>query len=156
MSWWRRDEKLDDPTQIEKLAREIADDIYRRLHGELSGIKDVTKLAGRVATLRQEVEKLTIERDRKQEEYDRREREIEHKVGLERKRQEFEITQAKRETTVVIREENLAADKQRFEEQMAFHQERFEEEVKSLRKLVNKMMERLPSAEIIANFGGPQ
>ena len=155
MAWFGfRENSIDQPDRIEKLAREIADDIYNRLQGELSGLRDVSKLSSKVAGLRQEVEKLTIERDRKQEEFSRREREIEHKVGLERKRQEFEIDQAKRETTVTVREENLDADKKRFEEQMAFHEKRFTEEVKYLKDMVSEVLKRLPSAEIIANVGG--
>ena len=75
-----------------------------------------------------------------------------HKVGLERKRQEFEIKQAKREATVNIREENLSADRDRFENQMKFQEERFTKEVKYLKDMMNKMMERLPSAEIYAKI----
>ena len=107
-----------------------------------------------VADLEKEISRLGIEADRKKEEWDRREREIEHKIGLERKRQEFEITQAKRETTVVVREENLAADKERFKAEMDFQRKRLEEEVASLRTLVGQMLERLPSAEIYANLSG--
>ena len=104
--------------------------------------------------MRAELAKLTIERDRKQEEWDRREREIEHKVGLERKRQEFEIQQARRETVLGVREENLAAEKERFKGEMDFQRKRLEEEVGSLRELVAEMLKRLPSAEIYAQIGG--
>lgn len=58
-------------------------------------------------------------------------REVEHKVGLERKRQEFEIQQAKRETEVKVREENLAADKERFKAEMNFQREHLQSEIKS-------------------------
>jgi hypothetical protein len=102
------------------------------------------------AQLVKEIEDLKIERDRRQEEYDRREREVEHKVGLERKRQEFEIVQTKRETTVQVREENLEADKERFKAEMEFQRKHLEDEIGSLRELVNNMMKRLPSAEIFA------
>jgi hypothetical protein len=108
----------------------------------------------KVSELEQEITKLTIEKDRKQEEWDRREREIEHKVGLEQKRQEFEISQAKRDTQVTVREENLAADKERFKAEMDFQRKRLEEEVASLRTLVGQMLERLPSAEIYADLSG--
>ena len=105
-----------------------------------------------VAELSAAIEDLKIEKGRREEEYARREREVEHKVGLERKRQEFEIAQAKRETTVAVREENLKADKERFKAEMDFQRKRLEEEVSSLRELVQKMMERLPSAEIYAEL----
>lgn len=107
--------------------------------------------AEKVGKLEKDISRLEIERDKKQEEFDRREREVEHKVGLERKRQEFEIEQAKRETTVAVREENLSADKERFKAEMDFQRKRLEGEVESLRTLVAQMLERLPSAEIIAN-----
>jgi len=108
---------------------------------------------GSIVKLREEISKLEIDRAKKQEEFDRREREVEHKVGLERKRQEFEIQQAKRETTVGVREENLKADKERFKSEMDFQRKRLEEEVASLRELVGEMLKRLPSAEIIVNAG---
>jgi len=69
-------------------------------------------------------------------------------VGLERKRQEFEIEQAKRETTVAVREENLKADKDRFAEQLKFHEDRFATEVGYLKDMMGQLMERLPTAEI--------
>lgn len=108
----------------------------------------------KIADLEKEVTRLTIEADRKKEEWERREREIEHKIGLERKRQEFEIQQAKRDTSVTVREENLKADKERFKAEMDFQRERLQGEVASLRELVTQMLQRLPSAEIYAEIGG--
>lgn len=107
----------------------------------------------KVADLKKKLANMEIEHGKKVEGWDRREREIEHKIGLERKRQEFEIEQAKRETTVKVREENLTADKERFKAEMEFQRERLSGEVDALRKLVDQMLQRLPSAEIIANFG---
>jgi hypothetical protein len=89
------------------------------------------KRFGDLAKLREEIETLKIEKGRREEEFAKREREIEHKVGLERKRQEFEIEQAKRETSVKVREENLSADRKRFEG-----------EVKYLHEMAEKLMER--------------
>ena len=107
-----------------------------------------------IVDLRKQLTALEIERDRKNEEWARREREIEHKVGLERKRQEVEIEQAKRETAVTVREESLKAEKERFKSEMDFQRKRLEEEVTALRTLVGQMMERLPSAEIYADLTG--
>ena len=101
--------------------------------------------------LKRQISQLEIDRDKKKEEFDRREREVEHKVGLERKRQEFEIEQAKRETTVKVREENLAADKDRFKSEMDFQRKHLEGEIGSLRTLVGQLLERVPSAEIFAD-----
>jgi hypothetical protein len=66
-------------------------------------------------------------------------------VGLERKRQEFEISQSKREAIVAVREENLEADRQRFEEQMRFIMTRFETEVADQKGLMKEMLKRLPT-----------
>ena len=64
-------------------------------------------------------------------------------VRLERKRQEFEIDQAKRETTVVVREENLAADRERFTKHLDFMSERFKTEVEYLEELIKQVLARL-------------
>ncbi len=110
--------------------------------------------AEKLSDLKKSIAQLEIDRDKKQEGFDRREREVEHKVGLERKRQEFEIEQAKRETVTKVREENLAADKERFAAEMKFQRERLEGEVNALRTLVEQLLERVPSAQIFAEIGG--
>jgi hypothetical protein len=51
-----------------------------------------------------------------------------------------------------VREENLAADRKRFEEQMKFQNDRFTQEVGYLKDMLGQMMKRLPSAEIVAEF----
>ena len=123
----------------------------------VKAIADTQKEFGSIEELKKEVARLTIEKDQKQEEWSRREREVEHKVGPERKRQEFEIEQARRETSLKVREENLTADKERFKAEMEFQRKHLEGEIGALRELVGKMLERLPSAEIVAtltNNGG--
>ncbi len=134
---------------LRKAVREAADEALKRAVKELS--EEVTGGKTRVQ-LKKEIEDLTIQRDRKMEEFEKKDREVEHKIGLERKRQEFEVEQAKRETTVSLREENLKADRDRFEGQMKFHEERFSAEVTYLKDMVGQVLKRLPSAEIIANI----
>lgn len=137
---------------VSQTVEQVVRDSQERVKRDLTGFKTVAELQDRIAKTREEIETLRIEKDRREEEFTRREREVEHKVGLERKRQEFEIAQAKRETELTVREENLTADRKRFEEQMGFLTERFEGEVKYQRELLTKVLERLPSAEIIANI----
>ena len=145
MSWFSND------TRIIATIKEAVERIVKRaLSDAESELAQVKTLGG----LRQQIETLTIERDRKQEEFDRKEREVEHKIGLERKRQEFEITQAKREATVSIREENLKADRERFAEQLKFHEDRFSKEVGYLKEVLTEIVKRLPSAEFTADLGG--
>ena len=129
---------------------DLQKDILARVEGDLKGIRSVVDLAAKVKALREEKEKLEIEAARRDEAFARKEREIEHKVGLERKRQEFELASGKREATLSVREENLAADRKRFEEQMAFHEKRFTEEVSYLKQIIGDIAERLPTA----NFTG--
>jgi len=134
--------------KVEKAILAIVEDTISRVTHELDGIKSLHDLHVAKGKLVEEVETLKIERDRREEDYARKEREIEHKVGLERKRQEFELSSGRREATLKVREENLAADRKRFEEQMKFHEERFSQEVGYLKDLLGQIMERLPSAEI--------
>jgi hypothetical protein len=143
-------------SRLQEIVREtvesVVNDSQERVKRDLDGFKTVAELQDRVTKTREQIETLRIEKERIEEAHARREREVEHKVGLERKRQEFEIAQAKRETELTVREENLTADRKRFEEQMKFLTERFEEEVEYQRELLTKVLERLPSAEIIANL----
>lgn len=117
-------------------------------------IRDAEDTHLSLATTRKALAELQIQQARKEEEWARREREIEHKIGLERKRQEFEIEQSKREATVKVQQENLAADKDRFKSEMDFQRTHLQGEVKGLREMVSEMLKRLPSAEIIARIGG--
>jgi len=119
----------------------------------LGKIRSSFDVEAQIAKLREALETLKIEKDRKDEDFARKEREIEHKVGLEQKRQEFEISQAKREATVTIREENLKAERERFEAQMKFYEEQAEKRAKALEEIIKPLLKALPSAEIIATVG---
>lgn len=91
--------------------------------------RDSVKLADELVELKKKLVTLQIEEDRIKEQHARERRDIEHKVGLERSRQEQELDLAGREATIKVREENLTADRERFEQQMAFTTTRFENEV---------------------------
>lgn len=133
--------KVDVETTITRAVEAV---VYKAL----GKAENAIALAGDLVKLREELETLKIEKTRKEEEFKTREREIEHKVGLERKRQEFEREQAKREASVSIREENLKADRKRFEEQLQFHESRFTAEVGYLKDILGRVLKRLPSEEI--------
>ena len=138
---------------IQQTVESAVQSAQERIKRDLRGLEKVTALSDRIVTMKEQIEDLRIQKSRREEEFEKREREIEHKVGLERKRQEFEVEHAKREALVAVREENLRAQQEAFEERMTFMTERFEKEVKYQRKLLERMMERLPTAEIIANAG---
>jgi hypothetical protein len=127
--------------KVERAIRKVAEDVLGRASNQLEGI-------GTLLELKQEIETLKIEKARILEGQERTQREVEHKVGLERKRQAFELESGKREATLAVREENLTADRKRFAEQMKFHEDRFTAEVGYLKDLLGQIMERLPSTEI--------
>lgn len=135
-------------SKLEKVLRELWADAVSRVDEELKGLRSVTDLNKKVKELRGQIETLEIEKERADEDFARREREIEHKIGLERKRQEFEVEAAKREATVSLREENLAADRKRFEDQMEFQTQRFTKEVGYLKEIIGQLAERLPTTEL--------
>jgi len=143
--------------QLRDTIREVTEAVVRDALDDAADTvrryREITRLQDTVTSLKKEIETLTIEKDRKEEDFARREREIEHKVGLEKKRSEFERDAAKREATLELREEALGAKEEAFRERMEFLTTRFEEEVTYQRDVLEKVLARLPSAEIIARIG---
>lgn len=137
-----------DQRKLEGAIKAIVAEFGEQVLRDLQGIKSVADLSARVKTLREQVETLEMEKARKDEEHARKVREVEHKVGLERKRQEFEVEAAKRDATLTVREENLASDRKRFEDQMSFHEKRFTQEVGYLKDLMTEVMKRLPEVTV--------
>ena|SRR3989304_3838602 len=105
------------------------------------------KLIDSLENLRDEVEKLLIEKSRREEEYNRREREITHKLGLERIRQEQDNENYKKEIELNIREGNLSASEKQFKSQMEFQRKQLEEQIKGLQALVEKVFEKIPDVK---------
>ena len=138
--------------QFEKQVAALHAEAMKQVEADLKSIKSVSDLSAKVKFLREELEKLKIEKARRDEEFERREREVEHKVGLERKRQEFELESGKKEAILKVREENLTADRKRFDEQMKFHDERFTAEVGYLKDMLADIVKRLPTAEFTADL----
>src|SRR5262245_26070585 len=67
-----------------------------------------------IESLEEEISRLKIEKSVKEEEFSRKEREITHKLGLERMRQEQDAVNTKREIELDIRERNISAEEKRF------------------------------------------
>ena len=130
-------------SEIERLTREVA-----ALRAEKKAITEVRELEDKIVNLKKQVTDLEIVKDKKQEEFDRRDRELTHMIGLEKKRQEVETKQAKQEATLAVREENLAAERKEFDKQMKFREERFDGEVKYLKDLMEKILTRLPNVTV--------
>ena len=127
-------------------------ELIQRLR-QLKGLDQVGDLTAEIIALKKQVTDLEIQRSQKQEEWDKGDRELRHMIGLERKRQEFEIESAKKETALIVREENLSLDKKRFAEEMAFQRTRFEEEVKYLKDMMGNILERLPNISMEIHTG---
>ncbi len=145
--FWNRT-KTNIEATVTETVRELLRAALDNAETTLGKLRTIQQLSTKVRELREEVETAKIEKGRKEEGWAKKEREIEHKVGLERERQKCEIGQAKREAVVTVREENLTADRTRFEDQMKFQQDRFTEEVKYLKDMVGQVLKRLPDASI--------
>lgn len=146
------DRKAPELTSEEKdqLRNEIAD-----LRGEIAGLKAVMKarqkelgLTDDIIKLKNELVDLQIEKAKVVEEQERRERELTHMIGLEKKRQEQELAAGKREAVLAVQEKNLEADKARFEDQMDFMTDRFEKEVGYLKDIMGQVLDRLPTVTV--------
>lgn len=135
--------------RLEALAKEV-----RKLQGTRDAMTEEVGLREQINDLKKKITDLKIDESRIKEEHEREKRETTHQVGLERMRQEFEVNQARREAMVAVREENLQADRERFETQMKFTTERFETEVGYLKDLMRELMVRLPTVKVDREISG--
>lgn len=140
MGFLTREDKNELVTKIAELRGDI-----KGLKAERDATREELRLADEVVDLKRKVEDLKIGEDRIKERHARERREVEHDVGLLRKRQEFELEAAKRETQLDVREENLTAERERFERDMNFRTEQLDQQIGYLKELMGKLFERLPS-----------
>lgn len=153
MAWFKpKAPKWEFEEAVEAAVRRVAENLVGRVKDEMDGVRTALDLRRQITGLQENLETLKLEKARKDEDFERQKREVEHKVGLERKRQEFEVSSAKREATLSVREENLKADRERFESQMKFQNDRFEKEVGYLKEMMKTIVERLPSARFTADL----
>jgi hypothetical protein len=129
-------------TDRDRLAGELAE-----LKAEIKALRTERDSTAQLTTLRQDIERLKLEKDRLVENNDRKIRETEHKVGLLKTKQDHDVANARRETGLAVREENLKADKQRFADEMTFQREHFQREVDRIEDILGKVLERLPNIE---------
>lgn len=111
----------------------------------LAESKELRKKELELSELEKQIVQLQIQKDKINEDHARERRDIEHKVGLEKTRQEQELSLGKREAIVEVQESNLSKDQTRFEEQMKFNSERFDRELSALREILTSVLETLPS-----------
>lgn len=110
--------------------------------------KEVKGYSDEVVGLKKTIANLEIEKAKKQEDFDRRERELTHMVGLEKKRQEVEIEQAKKDATLSVREANLDADRKRFEETVSTNKKALEDGFGYMRDVLTQVLNRLPTVTV--------
>lgn len=101
-----------------------------------------------IIDLKKKIADLEISQAKKQEDFDRRDRELTHMIGLEKKRQEVEVEQAKKEATLAVREANLAADRKRFEDTIATNKKALEDGFGYMRDVLGKVLDRLPTVTV--------
>lgn len=142
MSWFSKDVSEDAKRSITEV---VTAAVREALEKSSSRLKEAMRLGDNIETLKRQVADLEIQKAKKEEEFAKREREVEHMVGLERKRSEFEKEAAKREAVLDVREANLTAERERFEKQMEFQNNRFTEEVGYLKKMIGQVLTAIPN-----------
>lgn len=123
------------------------------VRAELAGLREERDNTREVNSLKREITDLTIRKDKLEEDNARELREAEHKAGLLLTASEQDVANAKRETTIEVREENLKADRARFDEHMRFRDEHFQREIARFQELAQGLMDRLPVIEVSLEGG---
>lgn len=132
---------------VEKLSVEVA-----ALRGERSTLELERRLESLAEERRRALDELAAARS----EAARVELDVEHKLGLhhaqvdsERRLMQAEAESERKravdEARLAVREENLGAERARFEQEVRFRTERFEAEAATLRDLTKQILERLPN-----------
>lgn len=134
--------------ELKEKLLDLFDQIKNGYDSKLDRIQNYLDLSKEVENLREQRNQLIIDKSLINEKYEKREREIEHKLGLERQRQEQELKLSIREQTVKIREENLTADRDRFSKEMEFVTKRFEQETGYLKDMIKPLLDALPKMTI--------
>ena len=88
MGWFSKNK--DEQRAVETIRSTVAEAVVAALSGATDKVKDALRLGGQVHALKEELNTLKIEKSKRDEEFAREKREVEHMVGLERKRAEFE------------------------------------------------------------------
>lgn len=135
-------------TERDRLADELAG-----LRAEVKALRTERDKSSQFIGLQREIETLKMEKARLVEDNDRKIRETEHKVGLLKTKQDHDVENARRETKLQVREENLAADKERFKAEMNFQREHLQREVDRIEGILGKVLERLPNIDAALNIG---
>lgn len=159
MGWFQSlfGEKPDErDTMVKEIAEEVARQMEARQRRDLSALRQLEEVSQRVTQLKEQLETLRIEKARKEEDHDRREREIQHKLGLHREQVEQESKFAKQEAELEVRKQNLAQEQENFQKQLQFQKNFLEQNAKDMKDVLRAVLRRLPelSADLTGLFGG--
>lgn len=155
LDWLFRKDTQHVTEMADRIGTLVMDRVASKLTDEFVALAEVEQATEKVVELTKQIATLKIERDNIQEGFARKEREVEHKVGL--LRQEMDVTEAQREAQYALRvqeaklaarEAGLVEREKAFAERMDFIQGRFEKEVGYLKEMVGQIMKRLPDATV--------
>ena len=121
----------------------------------LEHMQRTERLTAEVVALKRQIAELEVTKSKALEEFEKRERELRHMIGLEKARMEqertqlhVEIAQSGKSARLEVREENLKAEQQRFAEQLRFNTERFEKMEVYLKDMTQSILARLPDVNV--------
>lgn len=152
MGWFRSLKQLEDIGEIRNDVIRLKE-MVANLQVEKRKLTAQVTLNEEIIRLKETISDLEINKSKIEEIHAREERELRHMVGLERERQKVELTNAKKETSLDVREEALAADKKRFSDEMKFQNDRFSKEVDYLKGILGEILSRLPTVTVDKKIG---
>lgn len=130
--------------QIRSLTKEVAG-----LRGERDAQQGLRDLTDERNDLTARIERLKIEKDRTDETNRRERREVEHMVGLEKKRMEQERILAVREAELKVKEDAVDAKVAALTEQLDFSTKELGSQITYLKDdIIKQVFERLPIVEV--------
>lgn len=129
--------------EVRTLSTEVAG-----LRGERDSIGEELGLSREVQDLTKKVSNLEIRKSQYEEENARKEREIEHKLGLLEIQREKEREVEKREATVTAREESVNNKATQLEERIAFMTTSFDAHVARMEGVVDSIIDRIPKVNV--------
>lgn len=129
--------------QIAKLTAEV-----KTLSRQRQGLQNIEAIEAERDKLRRQINDLSIDKEKLEEGFDRERREIEHKIGLQKKKAEFDRDAGKREAIIAVREENLKSQQEEFDARMKFREKQFDSQVEYLQSIMEQILNRVPTITV--------
>lgn len=126
-----------------------------KLEGQIRARKTVIDLTDEINTLKTQLADLNIQKSQRDEEFGRKERETEHKIGLAQTQFESEKANhvkeqdlAKREAVLAVKSENLQAERDQFKQHIEFVEAETAAHMSDMKSLLEQIMERIPTVNV--------